>query len=87
MGLMSSSVPKMATYKVSLHEPFVRQFTRLFEQMGNPDDLAELRDPFGRLVFLMHGIDGWSLKALSNLIYTGKCNLTSRGSMGTKTQY
>ena len=63
-------------HKLALHESVVRSSTGLFKLLGDSDP-DSLRDQFGNIVFLLPDVNIRTLRALSELIYTGKTNVDS----------
>ena len=59
---------------MALHEVLARRFTRIFDLIDASDDL---RDPMGGFPFILPGVDPETLKALSELLYTGECLIKS----------
>jgi len=62
--------------KVCIHEVLARRFTKVF-QLFRPDSIPDLRDENGCLVFIIPDVKSQSLKALSELLYTGQTVIKS----------
>ena len=60
-------------FKVTMHETLVRRFTNIFNFLGDTTEMDELRDPYGLIVFVLQGVEGQTLKRLSEFLYTGVC--------------
>merc|ERR1712029_179972 len=44
-----------------------------FNFLGDTTEMDELRDPYGLIVFVLQGVEGQTLKRLSEFVYTGVC--------------
>ena len=69
-------------FRVSLHEVLVRRFTNLLDAF-EATVIEEMRDPFGTLVIVLQGVQGETLMALAQLLYTGECLIQSEGAEET----
>ena len=65
--------------KVLMHEILVRRFTNILDAFDSTS-VEGLRDPFGSLVIILQGVEHETLQAVSNLLYTGECQITSEKS-------
>ena len=66
--------------KVVLHEILARRFTRIFDFFPS-GNIAELRDENGVIVLIIPYVNSQSLRAMSELMYTGKALIRSEETM------
>ena len=73
-------------YKSAFHECILRSHTRIFEVFKAEEGLgASSRDVFGNYVFILEGADWEAVKGLADLLYLGKCEVsTERASKALK---
>jgi len=65
--------------KVGFHEYMLRRYTTIFEAFKSDGDFgASCRDGFGNYVFILEGVDWEAVKGLADLLYTGRCEVSTR---------
>jgi len=68
-------------YKSSFHEHMLRSYTTIFEIFKAEEDRGESsRDVFGDYIFILEGADWEAVNGLADLLYTGKCDVSTRAS-------
>jgi len=66
-------------YKAGFHEYLLRKHTTIFDDLKSSEDFgASSSDLFGNYVYILEGADRETIKGLADLLYTGKCGVSTR---------
>jgi len=66
-------------YKAGFHECLLRKHTTIFDDLKSSEDFGtSSSDLFGNYVYILEGADKETIKCLSDLLYTGKCRVSTR---------
>jgi len=60
-------------YRVAIHEVLVRRFTNIFHWLPITEDVIDaMRDENDKMVVILPDVQGWSLRVLSDFLYSGR---------------